>query len=179
MVNVTVMTYDMEEFLEGCCFRYLELINKKKEDTKCLEIRAPTPFLADDVPGEKEKKSNLETPEPDDGPKGELQPIASRVLMKVLYAGRMARYDLLFPCQKLATKITKWTRRCDKQLHRMMAYIWQSRSWQLRGWVGDTHAEWKLWLYTDSDFGLLLVICAGRLLATCPTEAFLSQSQLS
>ena len=107
-------------------------------------------FLTDDAPAN--NKTDIEQPEPEDEPKGELQPIASRVLMKVLYAARMARYDLLYPCQKLATKITKWTKRCDKQLHRMMAYIWQTREWRLRGYVGDSNPDWKMWLYTDSDF---------------------------
>ena len=40
-------------------------------------------------------------------PKGELQSIATRVIMRVLYAARMARYDLLHACHKLATRVTK------------------------------------------------------------------------
>ena len=54
---------------------------------------------------------------------GELQPIAARVLMKVLYGARMARFDLLRPMCALATHITKWTSHCDKALHRLMCFI--------------------------------------------------------
>ena len=64
-----------------------------------------------------------------DLPCGELKPIASCVLMKVLHAARIAGYDLLHACQKLATKVTKWTQRRDKQLHRMMCYINNTIDW--------------------------------------------------
>ena len=37
---------------------------------------------------------------------GELQPIAARVLMKILYAARMCRYDLLRVTFYLAAQIT-------------------------------------------------------------------------
>ena len=39
---------------------------------------------------------------------GQLQPIAARVLMKVLYAARVCRFDLLRAVGSLATKVTKW-----------------------------------------------------------------------
>ena len=54
---------------------------------------------------------------------GELQPIACRVLMKVLYAARMARFDLLRATCVLATNIAKWTPECDRMLHRLVYYI--------------------------------------------------------
>eukprot|EP00972_Heterocapsa_arctica_P092703 13670892-Heterocapsa_arctica.AAC.1 len=44
---------------------------------------------------------------------GALQPIASSVLMKVLYAARLARFDLLKPVASLAKKVTKWDKGCD------------------------------------------------------------------
>ena len=72
--------------------------------------------------------------------------------MKILYTARMARYDLLRATQYLATRITKWTQRCDKQLHRLVAYIWQSKDWRLKGWIGDDMKDLQLWMYTDSDF---------------------------
>ena len=49
-----------------------------------------------------------------------LQPIAARVLMKVLYGARMARPDLLRAVGSLACRITKWTPRCDRELYRLM-----------------------------------------------------------
>ena len=55
--------------------------------------------------------------------RGELQAIASRALMKVLVAVRMARYDLLRAAQGLASRATKWSHDCDVALHRLMSYI--------------------------------------------------------
>jgi hypothetical protein len=48
---------------------------------------------------------------------------AARTLMKILYAARMARYDLLRPTCYLATKRTKWSARCGRALHRLVCYI--------------------------------------------------------
>eukprot|EP00975_Prorocentrum_lima_P060700 12735673-Prorocentrum_lima.AAC.1 len=56
-------------------------------------------------------------------PSGRLQPIAARVLMKILYGARMARYDLLRVVSYLASTVTKWTLSCDQDLHRLIAYI--------------------------------------------------------
>ena len=72
--------------------------------------------------------------------------------MKVLYGARMARYDLLHACQALACHVTKWTQRCDKALHRIMAYIYQNDDLCMYGWVGDEAKDLRLWLYTDADF---------------------------
>ena len=53
-----------------------------------------TPFLP-------ESYDQLETKEV-----GVLEPIATKVIMKVLYAARMARYDLLKAVQNLASRVT-------------------------------------------------------------------------
>ena len=39
--------------------------------------------------------------------RGRLQPIASRILMKILWAARLARFDLLRAVSHLATFVTK------------------------------------------------------------------------
>eukprot|EP00975_Prorocentrum_lima_P028059 5897646-Prorocentrum_lima.AAC.1 len=54
---------------------------------------------------------------------GQLQPIAARVLMKILYGARMARFDLLRAVSYLAACVTKWTLTCDQDLHRLVCYI--------------------------------------------------------
>merc|ERR1712240_973269 len=60
---------------------------------------------------------------------GQLQPIAARILMKVLYAARMCRFDLLRAVTALATKVTRWDALCDKKLHRLIAYINCTSHW--------------------------------------------------
>ena len=41
--------------------------------------------------------------------KGKLASIAVRVLMKVMYCGRLGRFDLLRAIGKLAKEVSKWT----------------------------------------------------------------------
>ena len=65
-----------------------------------------------------------------------LQPIAARVLMKLLYAVRMARYDLLKAVNTLACFIHKWDVQCDVALHRLMCYVASTIHLKQVGWVG-------------------------------------------
>ena len=72
--------------------------------------------------------------------------------MKLLYAARMARPDLLRAVNFLATQVTRWTRRCDAQLHRLMAYVHYSQSDCQVGYVGDAIPDCRLALFSDADF---------------------------
>ena len=73
---VNVMTYDMRGFLVSCVDRYCELA---KVDPKSLKHVA-TPF----------HDNRVARPTEGGEPQGKLQPIASRVLMKILFAAGMA-----------------------------------------------------------------------------------------
>ena len=42
--------------------------------------------------------------------------------MKNLWAGRLARPDIVKPITALATKVQKWTKNCDRMLYRLMCY---------------------------------------------------------
>ncbi len=86
---------------------------------------------------------------------GELRPIAARVL-KVLYAARMARYDLLRAVNSLACNVTRWAVACDTQLHRLMCYIHHSLDLRLVGWVGDQPEAFTLQLFADADLRVAL-----------------------
>ena len=68
---------------------------------------------------------------------GRLQPIAEKVLMKILYAARLCRFDLLPAVCHLATFVTKWTSECDRKLHRLVCYIHSSEHFRMVGWAGD------------------------------------------
>ena len=71
--------------------------------------------------GAKPKAAKAGEPLPREGPPpNALQPLASRVLMKILYAARMARSDLLRAVCGLASNVTKWTRQCDADLYRLV-----------------------------------------------------------
>ena len=82
---------------------------------------------------------------------GALQPIASKVLMKVLYAASMCRYDLLRATCALATKVITWSAECDRQLHRLVCSINSSLDMHLLGWVGDGMKASELKLFSDAD----------------------------
>ncbi len=69
---------------------------------------------------------------------GRLAIAPMKVVMKLLYAERYARPDLIRACQHLALFFTRWTPECDKQLNRLMCYVQSSLKWRLMGWVGDT-----------------------------------------
>ena len=72
--------------------------------------------------------------------------------MKILFAARMARYDLLRATQALASRVTKWSQECDDALHRLVSYINCSLSSTMRGYIGDKFSECQLWLFADADF---------------------------
>ena len=105
------MEYDMEDFLSQCVTRYLELAGDPSRSLR----RVATPFIEEALRSDGSDASGA-----DDHNAGVLQPIACRVLMKVLYAARMSRFDLLRATCSLATHVTKWTRWCDKALHRLI-----------------------------------------------------------
>ena len=135
--SVNAFQYDMKQFLQQCLDRYVELAGPNITFKKVA-----TPFhddkIARPVGTESEKR-------------GELQPIASRILMKVLFATRMARYDLLRATQGLASRVTKWSSECDKGLHRLMCYIHSTLDKTMVGFVGDAPDQCKVWLFADSD----------------------------
>ena len=97
-VRVRVMEYNMEEFLRSCVDRYREL-------TGVQYLRyASTPFLAEPsapdfsdgypIPDDEQVEDARRALEEAVDDKG-LKPYAAKVLMKVLYAARYARFDLL------------------------------------------------------------------------------------
>ena len=137
--KVNMVYYDMKNFLESCVEAYCTLAKVDKTSLK----RVSTPFIDRKIakPVESEKE-----------PVGRLQPIASKVLMKILFAARMARYDLLRATQALASRVTRWSRECDDALHRLVSYIHCSLASTMRGYIGDKFNECQLWLFADADF---------------------------
>ena len=99
----------------------------------------------------KPKVSYVQYDASDESDTGQLQPIAARVLMKILYAARMCRFDLLRAVCVLAQRVTKWDATCDRRLHRLICYIHGSLGKRLVGWVGDSTACVRPHLYTDAD----------------------------
>ena len=107
---VTRFTYDMQPFLKSCVDRYVNLAARDAKPLKHVSIPFHEERIARPIANEKETK-------------GVLAPIAARALMKILFAARMARFDLLRAVQGLAARVTKWSSDYDKALHRLVCYI--------------------------------------------------------
>jgi hypothetical protein len=135
-----MIIYDMKSFLEDCVAKYQELAGNKGEKLQKVD----TPFI-DESPLKDEDHETTDK-------SATLQPIASKVLMKILYAARYARYDLLRPTSALAQKVSKWTPTCDKMLHRLVSYINSTLEVKQVGYVGDNLSELNLQLFADADF---------------------------
>ena len=88
---VRVIKWDMESFLRSCVDDYCKVAGLSGVRT------ATTPFLDD---------NHRDSSETEHFVRGELADVAARVLMKLLYAARCARYDLLHSIQRLACFIT-------------------------------------------------------------------------
>ena len=71
--------------------------------------------------------------------------------MKILYAARVSRPDLLRPIQGLARHIHSWSKDDDEALHQVMCYIMGTKQWSLTSWIGEDIDEIGPYLFTDSD----------------------------
>ena len=72
--------------------------------------------------------------------------------MKLLYAARIARFDLLRSIKSLARNVTKWTVDDDAKLYHLMCYVNSSLTKRMTGWVGDKFKDLSLSLFADADF---------------------------
>ncbi len=90
------LEYDMSDFLQQCCDKHVELAGTRSKPLR----PAATPFLEENAKDD-EEEDNI-TPQ---SPQGALADMAVRVLMKLLYAARVARYDLLRSIAGLARRL--------------------------------------------------------------------------
>ena len=88
----------------------------------------------------------------DESVRGQSQPLAASILMRLLYGARYARYDLLKSISRLASCVSYWDLDCDKRLMRLLSYVKGSLSKRLVGWVGDPLHEVQPHVYADADF---------------------------
>ena len=155
-IHLNMITYNMEEFLRSCVQKYMELANVKDlqhADTPFIdEVRADKEYFALQYKRDDASQSGKPTPKELESNTGELKPIAARIIMKVFYAARLARWDLLRAIGMLATRITKWDRWDDKRLHRLMCYVNSTLRKRMRSWRATNDTEFQHDLYVDADF---------------------------
>ena len=179
-VDYNVVEYDHENFLKSCVDLYLQLAPKgtklKTAWTPFVEEqlkkgpRVPPgdgpwlecPWCRSRCPTESFRPgkgtSFLPGVDPGYAPKqepaarGALSDKASKILMKVFYAARYSRWDLMRAIGHLATKITCWDLDCDRLLHRLMCYVNTTLQYRMYGWVGNKGNDVCLHVYCDADF---------------------------
>ena len=127
--------FSMPDYVRSTCELYESLPGSKKLKT------VPTPFVPD---------GSL-CPDDDDS-QGELSANASKILMKALWVARLARPDLLKPITALARHVQSWTRNCDKQLYRLICYMFSTPDLKLTGYIHDSIDKIELHLFVDADF---------------------------
>ena len=77
---------------------------------------------------------------------------AAHFLMKLLYAARMCRPDLLVAITRLASRIVTWDADCDRRLKRIYDYLQCHADISLRGCLGPLHAEsLEIHVWPDAD----------------------------
>ena len=113
--KVTSLDVQMNEFLVDAAELYAQEVGIKK----LAPVR--TPYLPEDF-----------------APKGTEQPgeqagTASSHLMKLLFAARLCRPDLLVAITRLASKVSSWNKSHDRALKRLMQYVATKPHLHLRG----------------------------------------------
>ena len=81
-----------------------------------------------------------------------LAPHAASILMQLLYAARIARFDLLRSINTLARNVTKWSIQDDAKLYHLMCYVNSTLGKRMIGWVGNDMKDLSIALYADADF---------------------------
>eukprot|EP00959_Pyramimonas_sp_CCMP1952_P414492 8684463-Pyramimonas_sp.AAC.1 len=84
-------------------------------------------------------------------PSGILQPIAAKVLLKILRGARMARPDLLNAVCKTAACVTKWTEEQGTYLFRIICYLKATANYRPVSWVCDRREDAWLRQFADAD----------------------------
>ena len=136
-IRISSWSYDMEGHAKKCVERYCELANRTTQQFH----NGSTPCIDDHHFIEEELKSV-----------GELSKVCSQIVLKCFYLARIGRPDILWPVNKLARSITKWTKACDKRLSRLISYIHHTCEYKQCCHVGNTAKQCRLGLFQDSDF---------------------------
>ena len=180
--KVTTVTYDMELYLEMTVSKYVEVtgvpVDKLRKvhtpspvvETKHHKARAPLmsgvsshrcTWCGHTMPVDQEGRLIPPPPVPN-GPaeqeiiteenRGALAPHAASILMKLLYAARICRFDLLRSINNLARNVTKWSKKDDVGLLHLISYVHHTKHHKMIGWVGDELKDLSIGLFADADY---------------------------
>ena len=147
--RISSWSYDMEGHAKKCVERYRELANKTTQQL----YKKSTPYI-DDHHFKKVRRNK----------------ICWRIVnymhsncSEMLILGKNWTTWYLWPVNKLARPITKWTKACDKRLNRLISYIHHTSEYRQYCHVGNTAKQCRLGLFQDSDFAGDLEVFVGHM----------------
>ena len=155
--EVNTLTYDMTDYAKGIVEFFCNLTEVPKEKLRSV----PTPC----IPEASMCDDELSTP-------GQLSTSASKILMRCLWLSRLCRPDIAFAVQRLASRVTRWTKWEDRQTYRLISYLHATCDHVMK-LTADPSQRPYLHVFTDSDFascpytakstsGIVYVIKAGN-----------------
>ncbi len=145
---------------------------RKRGETPCQERERQFPFrqcvttclavsdnVSEELSGRKlDKNKVVATPFLDENLKvdkyvtdGVLSSKAVRILMKVLYAARIGRWDLLRSVTYLSRRVTRWNPDCDRRLLRLTMYINCTVDDKAEAFAGEGMDSCQLAVCCDAD----------------------------
>lgn len=84
--------------------------------------------------------------------KGRLSPVASKIVLTVLYLARFNRPGILWTVKTLAREVDKWTIASDKRPHRLISYINCTIEYQQTSFMGDPVHKCITAMFVDACF---------------------------
>ena len=134
--EVNTMTYDMTAYAKGIVQFFCEVTDVPKEKLRSVT----TPCLPEANMCDEELENE-----------GQLSKFASRILMRCLWLSRLCRPDIAFAVQRLASRVTRWTKWEDRQTYRLVSYLHSTCNHVMKLTV-DPSQQPSLHVFTDSDF---------------------------
>ena len=148
--TITNVTFDMKNYFQAAIDQYLELATEKLNEVNMPFAPRLAPEELDSLMAER----------------GILADHAASLVMKLMYGVHMARPHLSTVVARLSSQITKWTRDCDRRLHRIYSYLEQAKNFTLKGSLSTGNID-KVVLIAWPDADL-----AGDFMSTKNTSGF-------
>jgi hypothetical protein len=135
-IKATAVHFNMTDYIASSCQIF-------QEKTGHALGKAATPY-APDLPNEQWQEA-LSKP-------GVYAPHAASLLMKLLYAARMSRPDIITAVTRLASRVTRWSTDEDRRLKRLYDYCNCNRDLTLHGVLSPAdRAGLKIIAWPDAD----------------------------
>ena len=129
------MTIDMKEFLMKALAYFVDELGSERL------VPAGTPYSSELLAA-------------DDAPPGRFAKTCASHLMRLLFAARMARPDLITAITRMASHISRWKEVHDVGLKRIFAYVSQSLDLRLEGKLSSKDRDGvEIHIYPDADLG--------------------------